>query len=116
LPGGIGLTLVAYYILVAANICAMQALGLGSFPLISALYIPVIAIVVVTLPISFNGLGVRESLFILFFSMAGFSNEESLALAAVNLAGVLLVSIVGGLMVLASRTSPKRVRAEADQV
>ena len=65
-----------------------------------ALYVPVISVAAVTLPISFNGLGVRESLFILFFGLAGYTAEEGLALGMVGLVGMTVVAIGGGVLVV----------------
>lgn len=106
---------IAYGLLILGNILAMKALGLKTNIAASMLYIPVISIAVMTLPLSFNGLGIRESLFVLFFGMAGFTNEEGLAMAAVSLVGILLVSLVGGLLVFVTGDSLRAIKAQSEQ-
>lgn len=112
---GVLLTVLSYFLVAGVNTFAMRALHLRVDMIASVLYIPVISIAVVTLPISFNGLGVRESLFIVFFAMAGFTNEEGLAMAAVSLVGILLVSLVGGLLVFVTGDSLRAIKAQSEQ-
>ena len=81
----------------------MKALRLRVDPLASCLYVPVISLAVMTAPISFNGLGVRESLGIVFFGMAGYSPEQALGLAMISLLGILGISVMGGALVLTER-------------
>ena len=100
---GLALTFIAYGWLILVNIFAMAALNIEVHVIASLLYVPVISVAVITLPISFNGLGVRESLCILFFAMAGYTHEEGLALAILNLFSILFVSLIGGLWLLLSR-------------
>ena len=111
---GLALTFAAYGLLIVMNVLIMVALGLKVDALASLLYIPVILIAVLTLPISFNGLGVRESLFILFFQMAGYTSEQALAMALMNLLALLAVSGVGGLLLLFSREKLSTIRAEQE--
>jgi uncharacterized protein (TIRG00374 family) len=112
LPVGILLTAVAYGMLIVTNVMVMFALDMRIDVWASMLYIPVISMAVLTLPISFNGLGVRESLFVLFFGMAGYSHEQSLALALINLVALLAVAGVGGLLLLISRERASVIVAE----
>jgi len=50
-----------------------------------------------TLPISINGLGVREGAFVFFFFQAGYTKEEALAVALLVVAMRYLFSmIIGG--------------------
>jgi uncharacterized membrane protein YbhN (UPF0104 family) len=111
---GLGLTYAAYGMLIIVNTLIMKSLGLKVDPLASLLYIPVISVAVITLPISFNGLGVRESLFILFFRMAGYTEEQALAMALMNLLSLLIVSVIGGLLMLVGGENPAAIRAERD--
>jgi len=104
---GIILTLLAYTALILVNIFSIKALGIRLNIYASIFYIPVITIAVITLPISFNGHGIRESLFIVFFGMAKYSNEESLAMALMNLTILLIISIIGGLLLLFSKKIKK---------
>lgn len=92
--------ILAYMVPIAVNLLAMLALRLRVDFEASLYYVPVIAITTVTLPFSFNGLGVREGLFVLLFSMAGYSVEEALSMALVSLLASLVVSMVGGVVML----------------
>ena len=103
---GLILTFAAYGMLVLVNIMAMLAFNYRVAVMASVLYIPVISIAVITLPISFNGLGVRESLFILFFGMAGYTPDEGLTMAIVNLLCLLAVSVAGALLLLFGKILP----------
>jgi glycosyltransferase 2 family protein len=50
------------------------------------------------LPVSFNGIGIRESAYILLFTQAGLSSEEAFSLAFATFIFVLLVNLVGGMI------------------
>jgi glycosyltransferase 2 family protein len=51
-------------------------------------------------PISINGIGLREGAYIYLFATAGFSNEESLSLALLNFALLVLISLPGAVAYL----------------
>ena len=106
------LTIFAYFLLVLVNTSTMKALNLQMNFWASFVYVPLISVAVVTFPISFNGLGVRESLFILFFGMVGYTMEESIAMAFVNLIAIWIVSIFGGILVLFSKEHIRDIRSE----
>lgn len=57
-------------------------------------FIPLIALAA-SLPISINGLGLREGMYVYLFSSVGFTAEESLSLALLNFAILLLISLPG---------------------
>jgi uncharacterized membrane protein YbhN (UPF0104 family) len=61
------------------------------------------------LPISINGLGVRESAFAFFFVMNGLTVEEGIAVSLLIVAERYLLGILGGSLLLASVIS-SRVR------
>jgi glycosyltransferase 2 family protein len=56
-------------------------------------------------PVSFNGWGLRESLFALYFAQVGLSRESALAFSIVG-AGLMVVLSLSGAVVWASRGSP----------
>ena len=58
-----------------------------------------------TVPVSFNGWGVRESVFVLYFKQVGLSQDSALAFSLVGAGLVLLLSLSGAL-VWASRRTP----------
>jgi glycosyltransferase 2 family protein len=60
------------------------------------------------LPISINGLGVRESAFAFFFVMNGLTVEQAVAVALLVVAERYLIGLVGGLLLLATVVSGSR--------
>ena len=64
-----------------------------------------------TLPISINGLGVRESAFAFFFVMNGLTVEQAIAVALLVVAERYLIGLVGGLLLLATVIS-SRIRPD----
>lgn len=95
-------TLISNLFLILLRIFSMKALHLPIDFGAAFVYVPVISMAVITFPISFNGLGVRESLSVLFFTMAGYSSTESLAMAFITLFCVLTISLSGGVLLLYS--------------
>jgi uncharacterized protein (TIRG00374 family) len=63
-----------------------------------------------TVPISFNGWGVRESVFIVYFGQVGLSRDSALAFSLVG-AGLIVLLSLSGAVVWTSRRSPS---AEAE--
>ncbi|HXG03912.1 MAG TPA: lysylphosphatidylglycerol synthase transmembrane domain-containing protein [Candidatus Binatia bacterium] len=61
------------------------------------LYTPLLALVI-TLPLSVVGLGVRENLYVIAYSALGFPAEDALALALAESALLVIVSLSGGLL------------------
>lgn len=104
-------TILAYFILALVNMYAMKALNMRVDFWACFVYVPLISVAVTTFPISFNGLGVRESLYILFFGMAGYAMEESVGMALVNLISILIVSLTGGILVLLSNERINTLRS-----
>ncbi len=51
-----------------------------------------------SLPLSIQGVGIRESLYVLFFTSEGVSREVAIAFGAIWLVSVTIVSAVGGLL------------------
>ncbi len=62
-------------------------------------FIPLIALAA-SLPISINGIGLREGAYIYLFSTVGFTAVESLSLALLNFVLLLLISLPGALVYL----------------
>jgi uncharacterized membrane protein YbhN (UPF0104 family) len=56
-------------------------------------------------PVSFNGWGLRESLFVLYFHQVGLSRESALAMSLVG-AGLMVILSLSGAVVWASRSTP----------
>lgn len=74
------------------------------------LFVPLLYLAIL-LPLSFNGIGVRESVFVLFASAWGITSADAVAFSltvfALNLAG----SLIGGLIYWFDRSSPDKVAA-----
>ena len=84
-------------LVVAVNYIFIGAIG-ESVPLRSLfVFIPVIALAA-ALPISINGIGLREGAYIYLFSTVGFTAEESLSLAFLSFVLLILVSLPGALV------------------
>jgi hypothetical protein len=63
-------------------------------------------------PVSFNGWGLREGLFTLYFSQIGLPRESALAFSLVG-AGLIVVLSLSGAVVWASRGTPQADPASA---
>jgi glycosyltransferase 2 family protein len=58
-----------------------------------------------TVPVSFNGWGVRESVFIIYFGQVGLSRDSALAFSLVGAGLIVLLSLSGAVVWTARRTS-----------
>jgi len=74
-------------------------------PLDAAFLIVPLCTLVQTVPISFNGWGIRESVFILYFSQVGLPKESALAFSLLG-AGLIVVLSLSGAVVWTSRNVP----------
>jgi len=71
-----------------------------------AVFVPLISLAGM-LPISVNGLGVREALYLLLFGRIGASPEVAVSLALLYLAVIFVASLPGGLVYALQRTPPR---------
>jgi uncharacterized protein (TIRG00374 family) len=81
----------------------LRALGnyeIGILPFF--IYLPIINVVSM-IPISLNGIGVRESFFVLLFSRVGLSGETALAVSIISFLLIFLWSILGGIFFIVYR-------------
>jgi glycosyltransferase 2 family protein len=119
-PGALALAMVlafAYqFTWVAENDVAARALGL-SLPLnLVALMVP-ISDIVGLVPLFFNGLGARESTFVLLLDRAGVASESALAVSFLIFAVRLVASLIGGILYALSgveRLRGKNIAAVAE--
>lgn len=96
LPFTINLVLIQY--------CISRALSVDVPPIVFPLFVPLIALINL-LPISFNGLGVREGVYLFLFVPVGVAPEEAVAM---SLAYYLLrfgAGVIGGLLYALSSVS-----------
>lgn len=83
------------FMVVAINMLIAKALGLHVPVAYALLSIPII-FAITMLPVSMNGLGVREAGYVYFFSQVGLSTEEAVAISIFFFLVVTLVSLIGG--------------------
>lgn len=92
------LVVIVHFMLIAEGLDATIA------PAAMFIVIPAI-LVVMMIPITINGIGVREAAFVYFFSFYGVGDEKALAMAWVQFGFVLLQGLLGGLVFLLRRGS-----------
>lgn len=90
-------SLVFHFIVVLINYVIFLALGLNVPLVYCLLFIPIISAIQM-LPVSINGLGVREGAYVYFFGWLGLSTAEAIASSLIFWALVALVSLAGGVM------------------
>lgn len=96
------LSLVVQFLRVATHVLVGRALGVeltAGTVLSFYVFIPLLGLVMV-LPISLNGLGVREGAGILLFTTVGLSNEQALLLEFITYVVMVAVSLTGGIFFL----------------
>lgn len=84
-------------LVVLINVAIIKALGLEVKMGMIFLFVPII-FAFTMLPISINGLGVREAAYAYFFGRAGLSAEEAIAVSVLFFLVVTLVSLTGGVI------------------
>ena len=67
-------------------------------PVLAMFVIIPVATVVMMLPVSINGIGLRETVFVMFFGLFGISSDQSIAFAWVAYGFVLVQGLLGGLV------------------
>ncbi|NBT23149.1 UPF0104 family protein, partial [bacterium] len=92
---GLGLSVLAQLLLVALFYSVSQAMGLavGFWQLASVL--PMVAMITV-LPITWNGLGLREAAFVTFLGTFGIATTQSVAISLTGFAVILAWNLIGG--------------------
>ena len=91
----------------------MLARGLGlSAPLMLFVLCVPIANVFASLPVTLNGLGVRETTYLMLFGMAGMARADAIALGLLWFAATALGNLTGVVAFVLTETPPLRVAAE----
>jgi uncharacterized membrane protein YbhN (UPF0104 family) len=76
----------------------LLAVGLGmTVPLSLFIFCVPVANVFASLPVTFNGLGIRESAYLLLFGMAGMRKEEAIALGLLWFAATMVGGLTGAI-------------------
>ncbi len=102
LAGLTGLAVAVQFLRVVTHVLVARALGIDVTPLAFVqffVFVPLLGLLMVV-PISINGLGVREGAGILLFSQIGFSSEQALLMELITYAIMVVVSLLGGVYFL----------------
>ncbi|MCX6899418.1 MAG: lysylphosphatidylglycerol synthase transmembrane domain-containing protein [Verrucomicrobia bacterium] len=107
------LALVTHVSLIFSAICFGKSLGIEVHLGFYFVMVPAINCIA-AVPITINGLGVREGLFVAAFAAGGVRNEKALLLSLLGFAVSLFFSIIGGVVYLFfERTHPSVAQIEA---
>jgi uncharacterized protein (TIRG00374 family) len=108
------LALVTHVTLIFSAICFGKSLGIEVDLGFYFVMVPAINCIA-AVPITINGLGVREGLFVASFAAGGVPNEKALLLSLLGFAASLFFSVVGGVIyLLFERTHPSAAQIEAE--
>ncbi|MEW6682937.1 MAG: lysylphosphatidylglycerol synthase transmembrane domain-containing protein [Nitrospirota bacterium] len=105
-----GLSFLLQILVIVVSIFNGMALQLDVPVAFYFILIPLIAVATM-IPVSLNGLGVREGAFVFFLAQVGVPEAQALSLALLWLGVVIASSLVGGLVWLATPAPPKPVEA-----
>lgn len=99
----ISIALIFYGMAIMGNYFTGKAYGLDINLVYYFIFMPMI-LVLLFLPISFNGVGVREVAFITFFGLVGVTKEQGFLIALTPYLMLLLSSGCGGVLLLKSKS------------
>ncbi|MCP4008040.1 MAG: flippase-like domain-containing protein [Proteobacteria bacterium] len=85
-------------------------------PVVAMFIIIPLSFLIMTAPISINGIGLRESVFVFFFGLYGVAPELALAFSFVSFGMILAQGVVGGIVLMfRRRTDSSAVQAPAQE-
>jgi uncharacterized protein (TIRG00374 family) len=99
----IGLSLLLQINVVIHSLIIATALHI-EIPVIAMFIIIPLAYLIMTAPISINGIGLRESIFVFFFGLYGVPQEQALAFAFTAFGMILAQGVVGGIVFMLRRS------------
>jgi uncharacterized membrane protein YbhN (UPF0104 family) len=105
-----GLSIVLQVLVIVVNILNGIALQLDVPFVFYFILIPLIAVATM-IPVSLNGLGVREGAFVFFLAQVGVPEAQALSLALLWLGVLIASSLIGGLVWMATPAPPKPAEA-----
>ncbi len=109
---GIVYSLMVQTTIISINFFLSKGLSMDiSFILLIA-YIPLITIISL-IPITINGLGMRESAYVFLFSSYGIAQEEALSLSLLFFAASVIASSVGGIVFIFIRRTHQKKRIDS---
>jgi uncharacterized protein (TIRG00374 family) len=111
--------LVLFTLLLSLVFHALQSVTLLLFvvaagvdaPFLTLLFIAPLTGILVVLPISMNGLGVKEGSLVFFLERIGTPGPDALLIALLGRVGNMTISLIGGLLFLLERSSRDKVAA-----
>ncbi len=98
----IGLSLLIQVNVVIHSLIITSALQID-VPVLAMFIIIPLAQLIMTAPISINGIGLRESVFVLFFGLYGIAPEKALAFAFISFSMIIAQGVVGGVVLMLRR-------------
>lgn len=108
-PGTLAAVLVVALLYQGLHVLSIWVLALSLGIEVSLIYyflfIPVV-MAVGTIPVSLNGIGVREGAWVLLFRQVGASTEQALAMSLLSFAVLTATSMAGGVFYLFDRAAP----------
>lgn len=85
-------------------------------PILAMFIIIPLSFLIMTAPISINGIGLRESVFVFFFGLYGVPQEQALAFSFISFGMILAQGIVGGIVFMLRRHSDGSTSLETRKV
>jgi len=105
---GIGYSLLVQMTIICINFFLSRSLSMDISFISLIAYIPLITVISL-IPITINGLGMRESAYVFLFSSYGIAQEEALSLSLLFFAASVVASAIGGIVfIFIRRPHPKR--------
>lgn len=106
----IGLSLLIQINVVIHCIIITKALHI-EVPILAMFIIVPLSYLIMTAPISINGIGLRESVFVFFFGLFGVAPEQALAFSFVSFGMIIAQGVVGGIVfMLRRRAEPSSIQ------
>jgi len=106
----IGLSLLIQINVVIHCIIITKALHI-EVPILAMFIIIPLSYLIMTAPISINGIGLRESVFVFFFGLFGVAPEQALAFSFVSFGMIIAQGVVGGIVfMLRRRAEPSSIQ------
>jgi uncharacterized protein (TIRG00374 family) len=107
------LSVISQLLLVATHWAVVQALGIAVSPG-AVLWLVLVVSLALFLPITMNGLGLQEGIYVLLLASYGVQNERALGVALLMRCLMLLFSLLGGLSWLGWNAAGSAERRRAD--
>jgi uncharacterized protein (TIRG00374 family) len=99
------LSIVCQTLAILAAYCLALAINLKLAPVYFFMALPMIWIITMV-PLSLNGLGVREGAFVFFFTKVGVADSAALLLSFLNFAQMVALGLIGGIIYLFDQVFP----------